>query len=355
MNKVFSLFLLSGLLTACNGVGERKYSEGVETTPKPELTVLVSEISSVERGIFEEFTQLTGHPIRIRPIAPSSSTALLQQNLSNADFVWTYDIPSLEQAKRERALRTISSDSLRRYIPADSRDPENQWFGIAKSIWLIAAHRERVDKDELLTYKDPANSKFSGRVVLSDSSLQAYHELLAVLIAEQGETKVFRWANQIQRNAVVNFYPSSTAALLDAISAGKGDLTFVESHRLAQCLNQKARPDIQLIFPSQEQGGTVPQLWAGAVLKNSSHPEAGQQLLEFLISKPAQEIFTKKGFWFPIRGDVPPARSLNSLGYFSIRFVEWDELGAYEAKADELMQSMQQQREVERSLKKLPK
>ncbi|MEM6298576.1 MAG: extracellular solute-binding protein [Bacteroidota bacterium] len=354
MKKVFALFLLSVLLTACGGVSGEEDSESATTAPKPEITVLTTEISSVEREIFEEFTKKTGYPVRIRPIAPSSSTTLLQQNLNNADFVWTYDIPSLEQAKKERALRVINSDSLRRHIPADSRDPENQWFGIAKSIWLIAAHRQRVDKKELLTYKDPANSKFSGRVVLSDSSLQAYHEMLAVLIAERGETKVFRWANQVQQNAVVNFYPSSTESLLDAISEGRGDLTFVESHRLAQSLTQKAQPDIQLIFPSQEQGGTIPQLWAGAVLKNSSHPEAAQKLLEFLVSKSAQKAFTEKGFWFPIRGDVAPAEVLENWGYFSIRFVEWSELGAYEDKANELMESMQQQRAVERSLKKLP-
>lgn len=340
MQKNLAYLCLFILLTACGASPEGDQEETTESVQSSvTLTLLAPEVSPFEEALFGQFTRRTGIEVRVRPVLPAASRSILTENATDADLVWTSDIVSLEKARQAQSLLRVRSDSLRRHIPADSRDKDDHWFGFAKSIWLIVTHRNLTAPPQ--DYAALKDSTWAKHVLLIDSSFTDYHPLLTTLIAQYGQTEGYRWADCVQENATTDF-PEDLSTLLDILVRSPKKVALAQSHSLALALDSNASfmDALQLVFPNQGVGGAMPQLRAAGVLKSSQHPEEAQALLEFLISEQAQEYLTRQGHWYPIRADIPPSDLLQSWGEFEVRVVEWAELEFYQEKAHQVIESV---------------
>ena len=331
------------LLGACGKESATEATPGERESPAV-LTVVATEISAAERKLFDAFSRTTGVELRVRPVLPAASQSLLSEQVADADLIWTSDIPMLERAKQREALLPLTSDSLRRHIPADARDNQDQWFGFMKSVWLLATHQGANQVPEC--YETLADSTWIQRVLLTDSSFTDYRPLLAVLIAQHGQAQGYRWAKQVQKNAVPQFIPD-LETLLSTLQTHPDWVALLQSHRLAEHLTHQKAGFLELTFPNQGYGGTIPQLRAGAVLRSTRHPEIAQQFLEFFISESSQRHLTTEGYWYPVRADTPPAALLRDWGEFEVRVMDWKELGVYQKKAHEVMESVRTFRQID--------
>ncbi|MEZ5884801.1 MAG: hypothetical protein R3D53_13405 [Paracoccaceae bacterium] len=59
---------------------------------------------------------------------------------------------------------SVEDAALDATVPAEFRDPANQWFGLTTRARIIYASKERVAEGEVTTYEDLADPKWKGRI-----------------------------------------------------------------------------------------------------------------------------------------------------------------------------------------------
>ncbi len=83
---------------------------------------------------------------------------------SPADVVLTVDIARLSQVVDAGVTQPVDDPTLTANIPAEFRDPGNQWFGLTTRARIVYASRDRVKDGEVTTYEDLADPKWKGRI-----------------------------------------------------------------------------------------------------------------------------------------------------------------------------------------------
>ncbi|MDQ5769302.1 extracellular solute-binding protein [Thiothrix subterranea] len=79
---------------------------------------------------------------------------------SPADVLITADAGRLHRAVEAGTLQPIQSAKLNQAIPANLRDPANQWFGLTYRARVLFYNPAKVQANELSTYEDLADPKW---------------------------------------------------------------------------------------------------------------------------------------------------------------------------------------------------
>src|SRR5687767_9460031 len=116
--------------------------------------------------LFEAFTKDTG--VKVNVISASSG---LEQRIkteganSPADVLLTVDIGRLEEAVDLGITQALKSDAVDKAVPAQYRDPEGHWYGMAMRARVVYASKERVQQSTL-TYEELADPKWKGKICI---------------------------------------------------------------------------------------------------------------------------------------------------------------------------------------------
>ncbi len=73
---------------------------------------------------------------------------------------------------------------------------------------------------------------------------------------------------------------------------------------------------MRLVFPNQGGRGTHTNISGGGIAKHSKNKAEAVRFLEFLTSKPAQDLYGKINFEYPVNPAVPMSSELKSWGTF---------------------------------------
>src|SRR4028118_1471168 len=112
--------------------------------------------------LYESFTKKTGIKVNLIEADASQLIARIQSEgaSSPADVIITVDAGNLWRAKDAGILQPVSSQVLRTAIPANLRDPEDNWFGLSKRARVIMYNKDKVKPSELSTYEALTDSKW---------------------------------------------------------------------------------------------------------------------------------------------------------------------------------------------------
>ena len=108
-----------------------------------------------------------------------------------------------------------------------------------------------------------------------------------------------------------------------AVAAGEADLAVANTYYLALMLSGKKGPEQQAaakkvlpFFPNQGEGdrGTHMNISGGGVLKNAPNKANAKKLLEFLLTKEAQEHIVNNTFEYPMINGVEPHDLVKQMG-----------------------------------------
>ena len=124
-------------------------------------------------------------------------------------------------------------------MPAEYRDPDEQWWGMSLRIRTPMRSTERVPEDAIKTYEDLGEPEFKGKLCLRTSNNKYNQSFVADRIAKRGEAdteKLLRsWmANQPQ-------ILGSDVDVLKAIAAGRCDAGLTNHYYLGRILKDEAR------------------------------------------------------------------------------------------------------------------
>ena len=303
-----------------------------------EVVVYSARNEHLIKPLFDRYTQETG--VQIRYITDKEGP-LLQRLAAEgartpADMLITVDAGNLWHAAQSGVLAEISSPVLEANVPVNLRDPKGRWFGLSERARTIVYSTERVQPGELSSYEDLADPKWQGRLCLRTSKKVYNQSLVASLIARHGE----EGAEQIVRGWVANLAAepfSNDTKAMEAVAAGQCDVTIVNTYYFGRL--EKERPDIPLalFWPNQDSSGVHINVSGAGVTAHAKHPEAAQQLLEWLSSETAQGDFAGLNMEYPVNKTVAPDPIVSAWGTFKADDLNVNEAGRLQADAIRLM------------------
>ena len=137
---------------------------------------------------------------------------------------------------------------------------------------------------------------------------------------EIGKKATEKWAKGLVANMARDSKGNDRAQIL-AVAAGEADLAVANTYYLALMLSgkkgaeqQAAAKKVLPFFPNQGDRGTHMNISGGGVLKNAPNPENAKKLLEFLLTKEAQEHIVNNTFEYPMIDGVEPHDLVKQMG-----------------------------------------
>ena len=272
--------------------------------------------------LYQKFTDKTGIKVNII----SGKDKALQKRIteegtdSKADLYITADAGRLGAFASKGMFQNSLTPAIKAAVPSNFRT--SKWTGIAKRARIIYYSPERVNANDLngMTYENLADSKWKGRIVIRKSNNIYNQSLVASLIKNNGKKATAEWAKGVVANMARDSKGNDRAQIL-AVAAGEADLAVANTYYLALMLSgkkgaeqQAAAKKVLPFFPNQGDRGTHMNISGGGVLKNAPNPENAKKLLEFLLTKEAQQHIVNNTFEYPMIDGVKPHPLVKQMG-----------------------------------------
>lgn len=230
---------------------------------------------------------------------------------SPADVLMAVDIGNLLDLVDGGVTQPVKSAALESAIPANLRGADGQWFALSQRARVLYA-----DKGAKLTsfrYEDLARPEYKGKVCIRAGQHPYNTALVAAMIAHDGEAKTEQWLRGVKGNLARKATGGDRDVARD-ILGGICDIGVANSYYVGQMKSAKEGTDarkwgdaikvIRPTFANSKSGGTHVNISGAAVAKNAPNKAEAVQLLEFLVSEPAQALYAQANYEYPVRKGV---------------------------------------------------
>lgn len=271
--------------------------------------------------LVDAFTAETGITVNVAFVDKGMAERLVAEgDRSPADLVLTVDIARLMQIVDAGVTQPVESAVLDANIPAEYRDPGNQWFGLTTRARIVYAAKDRVQPGEITTYEDLASDKWKGRLCVR-SGLNDYNvALLGAMIAHHDEAYATQWAEGLKAN-LARKPEGGDRDQAKAIWAGECDIAIGNTYYIGEMLSDPDQKDwaeaVNVVFPVFEDGGTHMNVSGVAMTKSAPNHDAALKFMEWLSGDEAQKIYAETNHEFPVKPGVPRSALVDSWGSFT--------------------------------------
>ena len=265
--------------------------------------------------LYEKFTAKTG--IKVNVI--SGKDKVLQKRITEegadcvGDLYITADAGRLGAFQAKGMLQAAGwSKNVKDAVPSNFRSA--YWTGIAKRARIIYYSPERVSANELkgMTYEGLADLKWKGRLVIRKSNNIYNQSLVASLVKNNGKKATAAWAKAVVSNMARTPKGNDRAQIL-AVAAGEADIAVANTYYHALMLSgkkgeeqQAAAKKVMPFFPNQQDRGTHMNISGAGMLKHAPNKANAVKLVEFLLTKEAQNHIVNNTFEYPMIAGVTP-------------------------------------------------
>ena len=125
--------------------------------------------------------------------------------------------------------------------------------------------------------------------------------------------------------------------MLQAINAGQCDVGIANTYYFGRLQKRDPKLSVAIFWPNQKTNGVHVNIAGAGVTKNAKNPAAAKQLLEWLSSDKAQNLFADSNMEYPVNPEVNPASMVQSWGTFKPNLINVAKAGEYQVNAVKLM------------------
>jgi len=306
--------------------------------PAGPVVVYSSRQEYLIKPIFDRFTEETGIEVQLQTGEEGPLIARLQAegDATFADVLYTVDAGNLWSAANKGLLQPITSPILEAEIPANLRDPQNQWFGLSVRARTIVYSTARVKPEALSTYEALADPQWKGRLCLRTSKKVYNMSLVATMIDRLGEAKT----EEVVKGWVANLATgpmSSDNLIVQAIAAGQCDVGIVNTYYLGQEQQNDPAIPVALFWANQAESGVHVNVSGAGVTAHAKHKDAAIKLIEWLASGEPQQMFSELNLEYPASPAIQPVALVQSWGTFKPDPINVETAGRLQAQAVMLM------------------
>jgi 2-aminoethylphosphonate transport system substrate-binding protein len=250
---------------------------------------------------FDAFTKTTG--VKVQYVEGGSGgvveRAAKEKSNPQADVLVTLP-PFIQRAEAEGLLQSFKPSAAAQIDGGDeSYQPlVNNYQNFIYNASLL--------KEPPKSFADLLDPKFKGKIQYSTPGQagDGTAVMLQVIHAFGSKDAAFDYLKKLQDN---NVGPSSSTGKLTAL-VNKGEL-YVANGDLQMNMSQMTdNPNIRVFWPTGPNGerSAMPLPYFIALVAGAPDPENGRKLIDFLLSKKAQETVSSVALGVPVRKDVAP-------------------------------------------------
>jgi iron(III) transport system substrate-binding protein len=246
-----------------------------------------------------------------------------EQANPQADVVWGVSAALLKQNGKFFQPYAVKG---REAVPAEYRDPNNLWIGTNLQVVVINQNTKAIDAASgPKTWQDLLDPKWKGKIAYTDPANSGFSYAAATgLLTYWGDNDA-AW-NKL--SSLVGNAKILNRSTLVFDGNGSGEYPLGISLEYAGYLWAHNGAPVKVNYPTE---GTVALAEGAAVLKGAPEVDAGRALVDYLASKPTQEMLFRATFRRPARQDIdlstmpggmPALATIKVLPYNDVK---WDE------------------------------
>ena len=279
----------------------------------------------VDQMQYDNFEKSTGIKVNV---IKSNADELIQRmqnegDNSPADLFITVDVGKLWQASNMGLLQKYQDQSLTDGITESLLDKNGFWIPVTYRSRILVHSNERVQRSELSTYEDLANSKWKGRLLVRSSSNSYNQALLSSLVGNLGDEATKSWTQAVVSNFARD-PKGNDRDQVKAIAAGQGDVAIVNSYYIGLLLSSEneeeinAGKSVSVFFPNQGEGqrGSHINVSGIALAKNSPNKSNALKLIRYLTTDEAQETYVNNTYEYSVKPNIMPNKIVSDWGSF---------------------------------------
>lgn len=294
--------------------------------------------------LLDAFTAETGIAVNIAFVDKGMAERLVAEgDRSPADLVLTVDVARLIEVVQAGVTQPVDSAVLTANIPAEFRDPGNQWFGLTTRARIIYSSKDRVQPGAVTSYEDLADPKWQGRICMRSGTNDYNVALTAAVLAHHDAAYTTAWLEGVKAN-LARKPNGGDRDQVKAIWAGECDIAIGNTYYYGQMINDPEQVEwanaVRLDFPVFEGAGTHMNISGIAMTKSAPNHDAALKLMEWLASDAAQKIYSETNYEFPVKPGVERSELVKSWGEFTPDSLSLAEVAAKRPEALKLIETV---------------
>lgn len=240
----------------------------------------------------------------------------IQTKNTLVDVLSLSDPTLLNEMQRSNNLALYESPELKHYSdPNVQSKPKGYWTSWGMVATAIVYNTKTIGANPPTTWKDLANSRYAGRANLKNTTSGLQFAQWKTLADINGPEY---WTTGISALRPVAF--DSFTQQFDRVVSGEDLIAINGQISGAMQYIEKGAP-LKIVYPKE---GVPATLEGVSVVASAPHPQAARLLLDWLISKPGQDVIVKHMHYFSPRGDA--IKPQNSEAPADVKFLvpDWD-------------------------------
>jgi len=320
-------------LVLCSGVQAQTQAINLYTTREPGLM----------QPLLEAFTTQTGIKVATVFLKDGLLERVKAEGVNSpADVLMVVDIGNLLDLSEANLFQAINSSELNAIIPAPLRSSDGTWFTVSLRDRVLYADKGL--KLESFQYEDLANPVYKGKVCIRSGQHPYNNALIASMIAHRGVAETEQWLRGVKANLARKAAGGDRDVARD-ILGGICDLGLANAYYAGQMKTAAAGTEarkwgdaIQVIRPTFAQtGGTFVNISGAGVAAHAPNKAGAIAFLEYLSSEPAQNLYARVNFEYPVRPGVALDPTVASFGSLKADLTPLTEIAKHRKEASLLV------------------
>src|SRR5690606_12264284 len=262
---------------------------------------------------------------------------------SPADVLMTVDTGNLLDLVDNGQTQAVQPQALADAIPAHLRGADGQWFALSLRDRILYADKD-LDLDAF-TYEQLADPKWKGKVCIRSGQHPYNTSLIAAKIAHDGPEATQQWLEGVKQNLARKATGGDRNVARD-ILGGICDIGIANAYYVGHMKNDKPGSEgrawgdaIKVIRPTfaSASGGTHVNVTGASLAKNAPNRDNAVKFLEYLVSVPAQELYARANYEYPIRDGVKLDPVMAELGPLQADTLDVAVIAQHRKQASELV------------------
>ncbi|NJD68040.1 MAG: extracellular solute-binding protein [candidate division NC10 bacterium] len=271
-----------------------------------ELVVYSGRKESAINPVVELFERETGIKVALK-IGKTSGLAnaiLQERGRPQADIFIATEAGVCEILARQEVLEPYASPGARA-MPAEHKSSRGLWTGISGRARVIIYNKNLVKGGDIPnSILDLADAKWKGKIAIAGTRERTTLSWLSALVQVMGEAKAKAYIDRLMANGL-KVLPDNSDVWR---GVGSGEFAVGLTNSPNYHLAVQANLPVGVVYPDQGPRGMgiLVNPNAVAIVKGAKNLDQAKRFVDFLLSKPAQDLLVRHAFEIPLLPGVDP-------------------------------------------------
>ncbi len=306
--KAWAVLVLSTAtsLAGCSKEKEAAPQEGAATPAVNASTSMVlysGRSEALVEPVIKQFEKETGIDVQVKyGNTPELALTLREEGQrGGADVFWAQDAGALGAISKAGLFADLPAE-VGADLPPLFRHAGGKWVATSGRARTIAYSSERVKPESLpKSVFDLTESRYRGKVAWAPSNA-SFQSFVTAMRKTHGEDTTRTWLEGMKKNGARTY--ANNIAILQAIVRGEADYGLPNHYYLLNFKKTEAKFPVEHASFAPGDVGNLVNVAGIGILATSTHRDAAERFVQFVLSPTAQQYFASEISEYPVVDNV---------------------------------------------------